>query len=222
MDGAAPVPYFWWHTTSFLALCLNRNLCVYAWQAPSLHLLKHPSTTGQTADGMCEGCSTSPGAVMATLWLKVQNHVPKNVFSLGWPTCPMIIPITEERDRTEKERRASKLSQVIFPTFKYGGGNVGITFNVNFQVLIDIYMDKWGFSLSFKPKFTVHITSSIYRLTLQTAEKILIHVEIMSLPTTQVLQAQTSWLCKLKHICWGQHRCRVMQVQNSPKAFFCS
>lgn len=54
----------------------------------------------------------------------------------------MIIPITEERDRTEKERRASKLSQVIFPTFKYGGGNVGITFNVNFQVLIDIYMDK--------------------------------------------------------------------------------
>lgn len=45
--------------------CASTGTCVHARQAPSLHLVKHPSMTeGQTR--MCEGCSTSPGAVIAT------------------------------------------------------------------------------------------------------------------------------------------------------------
>lgn len=63
---------------------------------------------------------------------------------------------------------------------------LGITFNVNSQVLIDLYRGNSGFRLSFKPNLT---KCSHHSPALQTAEKSLVHVETMPLPAVQVLLA---------------------------------
>lgn len=64
---------------------------------------------------------------------------------------------SESRETGEgKKGRLANYPKLHFQPLNMGGGTVSITFSVNSQVLIDIYIGNWGFSLSFKPKLTLH------------------------------------------------------------------